>query len=846
MDNLGDLRKARELSSLALKLAEQNGFVPIQILSLSNLASIETKLGNSRRAEELFNKALDWVGRLRDREWQFETKRFGAVYADAALHHIHTGNYRRAAEYIKRIGSGRSVFAIDRLLIGLARCEFYLKVGQYYKIQPVLELLNNSAVFKTDFFQVEHSLIKARLEDGAAQEETLLRLEQSLVISATLGTLYQQCKVLIELAAVLVSAKQKGKAEEFARKALCIAKANGYKVLGTRALLLCGIASEIQRRKEICLSGSLQTAAELCLPELVAESAFQIGLLQMTRQNYITARDYLVRSISTTTALAEEIPIAARAAYLAISWRRAARESLERCNSLVKTYSHEYSLHQTAKEDRYFRAIYRLTIAATTTQALEPFVTTLLRALETALLRPAVIVLTIGDTVIRRPIRIRLSADVIERIDSLSRKAQNRIYFGCPEKTLAKETVAWIPLRSHKCSGGIYVACRSGELPLGEKEVEFLTILGTVANRGLEQIQNRAETTQIAEVTEFHGIIGSSKAIRQVYSHIEIAAGNAATVLIEGESGTGKELVAKAIHAASPRAKEAFVPVDCGAIPETLIEAELFGAKKGSYTGATTDRPGLFEAAHRGTIFLDEISNTSPAVQAKLLRVLQEREVRRIGETKGRPVDVRLIVASNANLDALVQEASFRKDLLYRLKVLHIKLPPLRSRREDVPMLAHAFLDRLNLANKTRKHFAPGVINHLMTHSFPGNVRELQNAIERAFFSAKGTMIEEVPLEHRTEEASTNEVQTWFKDLADGRKDFWSAVHNRYKRRDISREKVIALVDFGLRSTRGSYKMMASMFHLKENEYRRFMDFLRRNDCLLDFRPYRKAADNAS
>jgi transcriptional regulator with GAF, ATPase, and Fis domain len=277
-----------------------------------------------------------------------------------------------------------------------------------------------------------------------------------------------------------------------------------------------------------------------------------------------------------------------------------------------------------------------------------------------------------------------------------------------------------------------------------------------------------------------------------------------------------------------------------------LIEAELFGAKKGAYTDAIADRPGLFEAAHNGTIFLDEISNTSPAVQVKLLRVLQEREVRRIGETRGRTVDVRLIAASNSNLDTLVQEGRFRKDLLYRLKVLHITVPPLRNRREDIPMLAHAFLERLNTANKTKKQFAPGALAQLSTHSLPGNVRELQNAVERAFFLARGSTINQITLEAHADAVSVNEVQSWFKEIVEGRKNFWSAVHDRYKQRDIPREKVVALVDLGLRTTRGSYKRVASMFHLKGAEYRRFMDFLRRNRCLLDFRPYRKAADDAS
>jgi DNA-binding NtrC family response regulator len=159
-------------------------------------------------------------------------------------------------------------------------------------------------------------------------------------------------------------------------------------------------------------------------------------------------------------------------------------------------------------------------------------------------------------------------------------------------------------------------------------------------------------------------------------------------------------------------------------------------------------------------------------------------------------------------------------------------------------MLAHAFLQRLNSSNKTRKYFAVDVVERLTTHEFPGNVRELQNALERAFFQAKSTLITEVPLERHKSTISgpDNEAQLWFKDISEGRKDFWSAIHNRYKRRDISREKVLAFVDFGLRSTRGNYKNMALKFRLKEKGYRRFMDFLRRNDCLLDFRPYRKAA----
>jgi transcriptional regulator with PAS, ATPase and Fis domain len=346
---------------------------------------------------------------------------------------------------------------------------------------------------------------------------------------------------------------------------------------------------------------------------------------------------------------------------------------------------------------------------------------------------------------------------------------------------------------------------------------------------------------------DLFGIVGSSKQIGDVRTRIEIAARNAASVLVEGESGTGKELVARAIHQQSVRAKAPFIAVDCGALPEGLVEAELFGAKRGAYTGAVSDRQGLFEAANHGTIFLDEIANLGIAAQAKLLRVLQEREIRMIGSMSRKSVDVRLIAATNCNLERLVRDGKFRQDLLYRLKVLHIPLPPLRSRKEDIPILATTFLERINTSNQSKKYFGPRIMEKFMRHDFPGNVRELQNAVERAFYTSTGAVITEVDFFQQTssiDRPAESETESWFKDLVEGRENFWSDVHDRYKRRDISRERVVALVDFGLRTTSGRYKKMASMLQIPNEEYHRFMDFLRRSQCLLDFRPYRKSASS--
>jgi transcriptional regulator with GAF, ATPase, and Fis domain len=699
-------------------------------------------------------------------------------------------------------------------------------------------------VSQTAFFHVERSLFQARMP-GLSIEQKLIDLQQALQSTSLLETLYQRCQVLNELAAVLISTDQRQKALEYTNSALRLAQKQGYRLLRTRALLLGGIASEKHKGKEQKLLAAFRNASEMGLQELIAESAFHLGMLHLESNNLGASKEYLLRSVSITENLASEIPARFRLKYRAVHWRRNAREKLERCDQMIR----QQSTHEipdsigAAGEDRYFKAVYNFALSGSATKSADGIVNHIEQTLQTSLTRGAVIVLKDLKAAIIRGVGIKVSDDLLERVRVAAAMAKNRIYFGAPDISRPRETVAWVPLQSEIREGGIYVVCRQNEPALTEKEMELLAIIGTIGNGALRTIEaNQASALENGQLAEFHGMVGASKAIREVYSHIEIAGKNTATVLIEGDSGTGKELVARAIHAAGARAKEPFIAVDCGAIPEPLIEAELFGAKRGSYTGAITDRAGLFEAAHRGTIFLDEISNTTAALQGKLLRVIQEREIRRIGETKDRPIDVRVIVATNRNLEEMVTEGRFRKDLLYRLKVLYIKVPPLRSRREDIPMIAHAFLQKLNATNKVKKYCAPGVIDHLAAQNFPGNVRELQNAIERAFFLSKGNVIYDIPVEGRTATTSQDEVQLWFKELTDGRKNFWKTVHDGYKQRDITRDKLMALVDLGLRSSGGSYAGLASKFHLKRNEYRRFMDFLRRSRCLLDFRPYRQAA----
>jgi two-component system response regulator PilR (NtrC family) len=270
------------------------------------------------------------------------------------------------------------------------------------------------------------------------------------------------------------------------------------------------------------------------------------------------------------------------------------------------------------------------------------------------------------------------------------------------------------------------------------KTENYLEELKVVVRHALENRRLREENTYLRrEFKKVHGLgslIGKSTAMQELFKMIEVVSGTNSTVLVTGESGTGKELVAKAIHLSSPRADDAFVSINCGAFPETLLESELFGYMKGAFTGAAANKKGLFEVADKGTIFLDEVGEMSQGMQVKLLRAIQERTIRRVGGTEEIPVDVRIIAATNRDLAGMVAENQFREDLFYRISVIPLEIPPLRHRRDDIPLLANHFLSRLNATmNREIERISQEALQRLEVYDWPGNVRELENAMERAF-----------------------------------------------------------------------------------------------------------------
>ena len=327
-------------------------------------------------------------------------------------------------------------------------------------------------------------------------------------------------------------------------------------------------------------------------------------------------------------------------------------------------------------------------------------------------------------------------------------------------------TIAFIgvPIKASKEIIGVLSIDRVAEGRGGkfQNDVLLLTMVANLIGQAVRLNQSVvSERSQLIQEqqrlkSELHGkysldnVVGYSKSMQEVFAQAHLAAPGRATVLLRGESGTGKEVIARSIHFLSPRKDGPFIKVNCAALTETLLESELFGHEKGSFTGAQAERKGRFEQAHGGTLFLDEIGDISPAFQAKLLRVLQEREFERVGGNRTIRVDVRLITATNRNLEKAVANGEFRADLYYRINVVSIYLPPLRDRREDIPYLVERFLDKFNEENKRSLKLSAESVSVLVNCYWPGNVRELENCVERTATMARSNLIREIdfPCQH--------------------------------------------------------------------------------------------------
>ena len=348
-------------------------------------------------------------------------------------------------------------------------------------------------------------------------------------------------------------------------------------------------------------------------------------------------------------------------------------------------------------------------------------------------------------------------------------------------------------------------------------------------------------------------LVGVSRQIVELRQEIERVARSDAKILITGESGVGKEVVASCIHGNSPRAGQSFIAVNCGGLPETLLESELFGHVRGSFTGAYRDKPGKLELAHDGTVFLDEIGEMTLRMQGLLLRFLETGELQKVGaDGGGRVVNVRVIAATNRNLRDLIAQGAFREDLFYRLNVIHLDLAPLRERREDIPVLIDHFLQLfIRESGCVVKSLSPEAMTVMTRYSWPGNVRQLVNVIERVAITCRESVAtgDDLPADVRVAEGVAfrpkrerrrTVADDLYKRLIEERESFWSCVYTLYMDREITRGTLREVIRKGLEEARGNYRIVARMFNLESRDYKRFLNFLRKHDCQLPFKEFRQ------
>lgn len=355
-------------------------------------------------------------------------------------------------------------------------------------------------------------------------------------------------------------------------------------------------------------------------------------------------------------------------------------------------------------------------------------------------------------------------------------------------------------------------------------------------------------------------LVGQSEAIRTIETDIDCAARSDAKVLITGETGVGKEVVARLIHERGPRAASPLVAVNCAGLPDSLLESELFGHGRGSFTGAYRDKPGLLEMAPNGTVFLDEVGEMSTRMQVVLLRFLETGEIQRIGAERSHTrVNVRLITATNRDLHTQIAQGAFREDLYFRLNVIRMSIPPLRERLDDIPLLVDYYLNTYCRQHRMpQPELSPATLDMLMTHRWPGNIRELKNVIERLVLRSTGQTIRPADLPPdifrsgghavpaRRETTDTTVAQRVTADdlaarMLEHGESFWSAVYPLFMARDLTREDVRRIVQIGLENTNGNYRLLTRSFGMADEDYKRFLGFLRKHECHLPFQRFRVA-----
>lgn len=820
LEHLGRVRAAYRVQLRAYDVADRSGHVLGGLCCLANLSTFALKLGDLDDARAHFQKARSVADGRNEPRLRSLSERL--LDGEEAQLSFMEGKYSLAFRQIRAALKSPGLYASERLGLQIKLYEFLTFVGAS-NLPPggLQEVRDAIADSKSRLYETQWAIVQSRLEEPGKASATLLDQMRKAQQS---GFVYEYCRLGIEYSRQNADCRNDALIDQL----LEWTTRRELNALRAEALLLKSLSAEGHNKAKL-LADSYNTASSIGLAELTAESAYYLGMWLMDSGNRPSAKEWLLKSVAILSQLEAGVDGVCRPNYKAVRWRSEATRQLSFLaleNPVLWKASDDL-----AWQKKLMVMLHEITVIVKSAQSPRDFLPALAALLARGLGCGAIIVIHEDATSEWITSGIVLDENLKRRVEDLSAEATAGAK---GRQSLAvRPDELWLSLPA-PFAGGLYLTSD------GFRKIErrFFSVLESVIAGSLQRADNSLRNLE-PPATAFCGMVGVSEVFVQLCSRIASLSSGDATVLLEGETGTGKELVARAIHISGPRKDSPFVSVDCGAIPEALFESELFGVTRGAFTGALHDREGLLAAADQGMMFLDEVSNLPSLAQAKLLRVLQERTFRPLGSSTEKTFDVRIVAASNVSLRHLVSQGRFREDLFYRLNGVTLSLPPLRDRIEDVPYLAKHFLNELNKKWKTAKTFADDAVSRLMQHDFPGNIRELKNAVERAYDEASGGRISQIPVEESAFARNEN-IEALFKRLIEGTEDFWTSIYTRFKARELTPHSLRLLVHLGLRATGGSYKEMASRFHMDNQSYRRLMDFLRRSRCLLDFRPYRR------
>jgi transcriptional regulator with GAF, ATPase, and Fis domain/tetratricopeptide (TPR) repeat protein len=880
---LGRLPLSLENHVQAVSWAEKSRSVALRSQALANLTECLCRMG---RIQDSLKESSQAAGLIEDCKIPTIRNPFNAILAELSLA---SGQYREAGELVSEIcGEGKD--AASPFTIGHAHyvaAELSLYLGGLPEALRHIEELSRYGSAEAPLY--EHELaegLRARMmaEQGRG-EEALKRLRALDRAVTRKHWPYQMCIIRLHLGEVLFQCGRPVEAERYGRNALRLARGMGAGPLMQKAHLLLGsIYSPCRGRSgeavtdrnkaveqlDLCIRGDESFAHHESLWRAHAELSLLYGEEGDQRRSYESAE----KAYAHLCRLEGQLPPEALVSFYTVFGR--SRLKLELLGAIEKGRTQrpiQVGFEGPGSGDRNARTLQRLSAVITSAGDLDYLLEALLDQLLPAIgMTRAFVYLCQESSGRLRPAKGR----GIEKVNLTEPGSVHREVV----ETVFHEG---IPIVSADCrrdpriraprGGGGRLMCAPLKAPgrvigvlyaehdtpsdgISEPVINLFAAACSLTALGIANLLMRPRPPEIhvppaggrSDAKDpYPEIVGKSPAICALKVQIGSVAASPLDVLITGESGTGKELVARAIHRTNPGKRGKFLSVDCGALSESLVESELFGFRRGAFTGALEDRPGCFEAADGGVLFLDEFSNLPLTTQVKFLRVIQEREVRRIGEMHTRKLDIRIITASNRILLDEVRAGRFREDLYYRIKIVQIPLPPLRERGEDIPLLIDWFLEMCAKQKGFRRHVGSKAMDLLLRYSYPGNVRELGGMIQGIYYNGNDPVIDvgELPPEVLCGRfsgplADPDPAERIFRAILDGQGDFEELVKAPFLLHQMGAALVSDIIGKALAETNGNYRMALRLLRVPDRRYTSTLQFLKRNGCYLPYRTFRK------